>query len=640
MTQPNILWITYEDTSPQFVSCYGMTPVTTTPNIDQLASEGTIFNNAYASAPVCSASRTALITGVCNESTGLGHHRSKYPIPRDLIKGFPYYMKKNGYYTTNNNKTDYNIIDEKDFIDETWNESNKQAHWRNRDNNQPFFSVFNFNESHQSYTMTNPYKWYEENVLDLLEEDEIVQPDQVQLPPFYRESDEMKKHLSRVYNSLKLCDKKIGHIIDQLKEDDLFDNTIIFCFADHGEGIPRGKCNGIGFGYRASFVAHIPKKYQHLNPWAEQKVSNELLSFEDLAPTLLSITGIQPPDYMTGRILMGNHRETEPEFIYASRNRLDETPDHCRSVISRDYVYTRNFHPHLPVLKFQKYGDVGEVQQAIRKDFANGKLNETQAELVKSNRPLETLFCLSDDPWEVSNLAEDSNKKNVLNTMKNALNDHILSSADVMFLPEYNMITKNNNVAHYLLRAKEEYNPLAEMLEVAKLVNPNGLNLEKQINFMDSKKYQTRYWAAVGIFAARSHLTTSSKLLNYFQKEEEHTVKIELAAALYSIQRDDLTKNYLAELLNSDESLLAQQTFQKLIYAPEIAQDFKEIVQNVRGDLTEKKQSLSSRISHSIDVYDWMYNQKSLSYDNFNNYLSEKNLETFPEGYWEQQKRF
>src|SRR6056297_1862034 len=189
--KPNILWVTIEDTSPQFIGCYGNEDART-PVIDNLAEEGVRFTNAFSTGTVCSPSRTAIITGVKTYKAGTGNHRSKYPVP-EFIKGFPYYLQQQGYYTTNNVKTDYNVRGEKDFINEAWNESSNQAGWWNRQPGQPFFAVFNYNDSHQSRTMTMTYDWYQENVLDHLLTEEIIGEDEFEMPPFYRDSPEMRK---------------------------------------------------------------------------------------------------------------------------------------------------------------------------------------------------------------------------------------------------------------------------------------------------------------------------------------------------------------------------------------------------------------------------------------------------------------
>lgn len=181
-SKPNILWITIEDTSPQFIGCYGNKDART-PVIDQLASEGVRFTNAFSTGTVCSPSRSCIITGVKTYKIGTGNHRSNYPIPK-FIKGFPYYMQKEGYYTTNNSKTDYNVGNVDAFTKEAWNESSGKADWENRKPGQPFFAVYNFMDSHQSRTMTEPYSWYLKNVLDELPENERIKDTEFKMTPF------------------------------------------------------------------------------------------------------------------------------------------------------------------------------------------------------------------------------------------------------------------------------------------------------------------------------------------------------------------------------------------------------------------------------------------------------------------------
>lgn len=170
--RPNILWITMEDTSPQYIGAYG-NPDADTPNIDQLAEDGVRFTNAFSTNTVCSPSRSTIITGSRTYKMGTGNHRSNYPVP-DYIKGFPYYLQQQGYYTSNNSKTDYNVEDMKAFIREAWDESSDTAGWWNRKEDQPFFSVFNFATSHQSRTMTWPYQQYVKNVLNNIPESERI----------------------------------------------------------------------------------------------------------------------------------------------------------------------------------------------------------------------------------------------------------------------------------------------------------------------------------------------------------------------------------------------------------------------------------------------------------------------------------
>lgn len=615
--RPNILWLTYEDTSPQFVSCYGQTPVVTTPTIDRLAAGGVRFDNAFATAPVCSASRSAIITGCCNQATGLGHHRSKYPIPRELIKGFPYYLQQSGYYTTNNVKTDYNILDERDFVDETWHESSNRAHWRNRSGGQPFFSVFNYMDSHQSRTMTRPWRWYEEQVLGELPGEDVVSPDRVSMPPIYRDTPEMRRHLSRVYNSLRLCDRRIAERLAQLQADGLMDETIIFCFADHGEGIPRGKGNGIGFGYRAAFVIWFPDRYAHLSPWGTQTVTDELVSFEDLAPTVLSLAGLSIPGFMTGRPVLGSAREPAPEFIFAGRDRLDDTPDLCRSATDGRFVYTRNFFPHLPVVKYQKYGDVGEIQQAIRRDYAAGVLDEFQAELVQPTRPREYLFDLRHDPWEIRNLAYCDPYSQELARFRGAVRKHALDVCDVMFLPESEMIERAVDGTPYELRKHPGYNPLADMLAVAELVGQGESAIPEQLAALHHSDSAVRYWAAVGLYAARELIGDHVGELEQHLDDEADYVCVELAAALYGAASHSIAFRKLQEAMLSENPLIVHQVLEKILYMPDAAPDFVEAVTRVHEKLGRSSPTSwkSFPPEQAVDMFMYLYAGKSLYYE-------------------------
>lgn len=575
--RPNILWLTYEDTSPQFVSCYGQTPVVTTPRIDALARDGVRFDHVYASAPVCSASRTALITGVCNEATGLGHHRSKYPLPRATIKGFPYYLRQAGYYATNNLKTDYNIVDEQDFIDETWDESSWEAHWRNRPDDRPFFSVFNMQDSHQSRTMTKPWRWYQEHVLDELPPDEIVEPGEIAMPPFFRDTPEMRRHVSRVYNSLRLCDRRIGERLDELAADGLMDETIIFCFADHGEGIPRGKANGIGLGYRAAFVAWFPEKYRHLSPWQAATVTDELISFEDLAPSMLALAGLDSPKHMTGRALLGERRREPRATVFAARNRLDDTPDCCRSAMDGRFVYTRVFFPHLPEVKYQKYADVADIMRQIRRDHAAGLLDETQAGMLDPRRPRETLYDLRADPWETRDCSGDVAYADDLRRLREATFEHMREVRDVMLLPERDMIAQAEGSTPYERRDQPEYNPLEGIIEAADLVgDPSAV--DRQVQRLDDPRSAVRYWAAVGLFAARDELGGRVEAIRSHLRDPSPSVAIELAAALAGACDDDDAKGVLAGHIAGDDALLAHQAISRALYAPAVADDLADVV--------------------------------------------------------------
>jgi arylsulfatase A-like enzyme len=496
--KPNILWITIEDTSPQFLGCYGNLNAST-PVIDKLAEEGVRFANAFSTGTVCSPSRTAIITGVKVYETGTGNHRSKYPVP-DLVKGFPYYLQQQGYYTTNNAKTDYNVRGDKDFIKEAWNESSNKAGWWNRQPGQPFFAVFNYNESHQSRTMTMKYDWYLENVLNHLSVEDRIGENDFELPPFYRDSPEMRRQFARVYNSIKLTDNRVGELLNRLETDNLKDSTIIFFYADHGEGMPRGKTNGINYGYRVPFIIWFPEMYKHLSPWGSAgAVPDELVDFSDLAPTLISLAGGEIPEHMSGRPYLGQQRKVPVEYLNLSSDRSDNGIDMVRTVTDGRYVYSRNYLPFIYEARYIRYMEIGKIKQQMRDDLASGNLNELQESLFE-DRPAEFLFDIENDLWETKNLTMDADYQPVLDLMRDRLNSEVIESRDVMFLPEYEISLLADSTTAYEFRIDETNYPLEAIYEAASLSGFRGKDItKKQIEMLESPNNIIRYWAALGL---------------------------------------------------------------------------------------------------------------------------------------------
>lgn len=526
----NILWITIEDTSPHFIGSYGNEHVRT-PHIDRLAEEGVRFTNAFATAPVCAAARSTIITGIPNEIAGTGNHRSYFPLPEN-VQGFPSYLRNAGYYTSNNFKTDYNTSDADRLIEDSWHESSRRAGWWNRESSQPFFSVVNFMESHQSYTMTHPWNWYQRFVIDNLDEQEITSADKIDMPPFYRDTPEMRKHFNRVYNSLNLTDKIIGELLERLEDDGLIDSTIIFFYSDHGQGIPRAKSSSIGLSYRVPMIIWFPEQYRHLSPWEMNTVSDELISFTDLAPTILSLVGLTIPEYMKGRPFMGQQRNDSWDYIYTARNRIDETPGLERSVSDGRFIYTRVFLPHFPEVRYQKYSDVSDIKKIIRRDHAEGNLNPTQKEMLLP-REVEYLYDLHSDPWEIHNLADQAEYSDRLVDMRDQLKSYLLEVKDIHFLPEYELRQIAETISPMEYREKDVErvrNTISSAWKAMDLATED----EELIEMLKDDDPWVRYWGSTGIVSRKDNWhELMANLSDLYENENYSLVRINLAATLY-----------------------------------------------------------------------------------------------------------
>ncbi len=566
LPKPNILWITIEDSSPQFFGCYGDSDART-PVIDKLAEEGVRFTNAFSTGTVCSPSRSTIITGVRTYKMGTGNHRSNYSIP-EFIHGFPYYLQQQGYYVTNNAKTDYNVGNVKQFTKEAWNESSNKAGWWSRKPGQPFFAVFNYADSHQSRTMTLPFKTYKKIVWDKLKKDERIGDNDYKMPPFYNDSPEMRKQFARVYNSIKLTDNKIGELLKRLENDNLRDSTIVFFYADHGEGMPRGKTNGINYGYRVPFIIWFPEMYKHMSPWGTAGVvTDELIDFEDLAPTLISLAGGEIPDYLKGRVLLGENRSEPADHLILSNDRSDNGIDMVRTVTNGKYIYSRNFMPFMPEARYIRYMEIGDIKQVMRKELAEGKLNPLQNSLFEP-RPAEFLFDIENDLWETRDLVDNPEYKNILEEMRNQLDKEILNARDIMFLPEYEIGLISKTETPYEFRLDKKRYPLKEIYAAASLSGKRGEEITKQqINLLKDKNDIVRYWAAIGLRCQ------NPKILQPFQNEiiaamndDYPPVAVTAAAISYQNFKSQDAENKLNKFIKTENPDIALMAVNYLLY--------------------------------------------------------------------------
>ncbi len=443
---PNVLWIISDDLSPDLGS-YGNSNVKT-PNIDKLADQGMRFTQAFTTAPVCSASRSAFITGMYQTSTGTHQHNTpdKKPLPGD-VKTLMNYYRGAGYFTSNTNgnwekngKTHFNFKDENLF---------DGTDWRQRKSGQPFYAQVNLHEPHRRFSRDpkNP-----------------IDPDKVILPSYYPDHPLSRRDWADYLESIQILDQRVGKVLERLEEDGLSENTIVVFMGDHGRAHVRDK----QFLYDGGIqIPLIIKWLGHLSPGT---VNNDLISAIDLVPTFLNFSGIAIPNNMQGQAFLGNENLKKRDFIVAARDRCDETFDRIRCVRTKKFKYIRNFYPDLPYKQDNLYKKNNyPVTALLDVLYAEGNLTPVQARFMASNRPFEELYDLENDPYETQNLVGEEKHNVNLKTLRSILDNWIIETKDLGEIPE------NRNIAteQYQDRNLPHYAPLMEVRGFTIETTPN-----------------------------------------------------------------------------------------------------------------------------------------------------------------------
>src|SRR3954451_1146056 len=384
----NILWITCEDISPN-LGCYG-DGYAVTPNLDAFAAKGMRYTNVISNAPVCAPARTTIITGLYPPSTGAEHMRSLVNLPASF-RLFPQYLRDAGYYATNNSKEDYNV----EKPGQVWAASSPKAHWKKRSKGPPFFEVFHAVLTHESQIRN-----------DIADADRVHDPSKVRIPAYHPDTPEVRRDWAQYYDRITMMDRKAGAELQELEKAGLADDTIVFFFSDHGSGMPRSKRSACNSGLNVPFIIYFPPKWRHLAPkdYRAGGTSDRLVSFVDLAPTVLSLAGIRAPEHMQGVPFCGKYAAAEPPCSFGFRGRMDERIDLVRSVRDKQYMYVRNYMPHLPAGQHNAYMFETPTTRVWHDLFEQGKLNAAQSAFWQA-KAVEELYDFKADPDEVHNLA-------------------------------------------------------------------------------------------------------------------------------------------------------------------------------------------------------------------------------------------
>lgn len=402
----NILWITCEDISPN-IGAYG-DPVAKTPVLDQFASQGVTYTNVCSPSGVCSPSRAAIVTGVYPTSIGTHNMRTNWDTPDQLpnyepvvpaeIKCFPEYLRAKGYFCTNNKKTDYQF---KSPVT-AWDENGGEAHYRHRAPGQPFFSVINIMDTHES------------KIWKHADHPLVVEPSEVEVPPYYPDTETVRTDIARNYSNIYEMDQKVGKILKELENEGVADSTIVIFYSDHGGPLPRQKREIINAGLQVPFIVRYP------DGRLAGTTNDELISFLDLAPSMLDLAGVTPPEYMHGRVFLGDNKEAEPDYLYAARDRLDQQYDLVRAVRDKEFIYIRNYRPDQPWYMDVAYRKQMPMMAEMLSLYQAGQLNEVQNQWFSPTKPTELLYNFVQDPNEINNLAANPEYQEVLERMRKA----------------------------------------------------------------------------------------------------------------------------------------------------------------------------------------------------------------------------
>lgn len=443
-TRPNILWFVVDDMAANF-SCYSETTIQT-PQVDRLASEGTKFTRAYITAPVCSACRSALITGMYQTTIGAHNHRSgrgelKIYLPEE-VKPVPMLFQKAGYYTCIGSglpdldfrglpfaaskgkkggkilkgrlgKTDYNFEWDAAMYD--------SPDWSGRNKDQPFFMQVQLHGGKLRADTLEANRALAARAKAEL--GSATDMEKVTLPPYYPRDPVLLEDWAAYLDSVRLTDLHVGRVMERLKNEGLLENTLIIFMTDHGISHARGKQFLYDEGAHIPFIVRGPGV-------TAGAVREDLIMQIDMAALSLAAAGIPIPSVMQGMDILAKDYQPR-DAIFAARDRCDETVERIRSVRTDHYLYIRNFYPERPHLQPNVYKDNKAIVKALRADHEAGTLSSVSEDLLFSpKRAPEELYDYQRDPSQLTNLAANPDYREALESHRAQLDHWMVESQD------------------------------------------------------------------------------------------------------------------------------------------------------------------------------------------------------------------
>ena len=439
--RPNILWLTCEDLSPR-LACYGDDTVPT-PNIDRLAKQGIRYTRAFTTAGVCAPSRYSIITGLYPTQCGGQYMRTMKrssandaladpklreeartrqlfeAVPPGGVRCFSEFLRQAGYYCTNNAKEDYQFR----APVTAWDASNNKADYDQRAKGQPFFAIYNYEGTHESKIHGKRHS------------PAVTDRSKVRVPRFLPDTPVVREDIARYYDNIVGLDDWVGTHLKKLEEQGLSDSTIVFFYSDHGDGLPRHKRWAYDSGNRIPLIVRFPDGF------GAGTVDDRIMSTVDLAPTVLTLSDVKPPQYMPGTVFAGPHAEPPPKYVFTLRDRVDDIAhETIRAIRDQRFQYVRNYRPNIPYLLPVAYRDCAATMGEIYRLKKAGQLGKDQWQWTVAAKPIEELYDTEADPDEVDNLASDPRYNDKLSELRLALEEWIAETNDPLAMPEPEVI--------------------------------------------------------------------------------------------------------------------------------------------------------------------------------------------------------
>ena len=489
--KPNILWITSEDNSIEWISCYGSKNAKT-PNIDQLAKEGFRYLYCFDNGAVCAPTRSSWITGMHSISNGTQPMRSGFEIPA-TISFYNELLQKAGYFTSNCSKTDYNLRgpkgrNPKEFWD--YSGGDYAGTWKKRKEGQPFFTVYNIGDSHESRAFGD-------------HKDESIDPEKMILAPYHPDLPEMRNTYAKYASAISRMDSLVGQAIENLKQDGLYENTIIVYNSDHGGVLARSKRFLYSSGIHCPLIVRIPEKMKALYPKGKTPGStmDRIVSFIDMPKTWVSLTGAEMKDQFQGRIFLGPNTEPESQYHFSWRERADERFDNVRVMRDKQFAYHKNYAPFAPNGQYLAYMHNMKATGAWERHHLAGKTNAVTGRFFEP-RPSEEFYDNFKDFHNIDNQIDDPLHQTKIKELKKELRRQQLKYFDSGLMPEEmrNRIIKEKNTTVYAFVRDPKLYPLAQYLDYSDLaLTRKKKNLKTFTKGLADEDPVKRYWSVIGL---------------------------------------------------------------------------------------------------------------------------------------------